>query len=253
MHTSLQTVIDDPVATLTFIAPSGKPPAIDQAVLSQLTTAINELRKSRPRLLVINSRSEKYFCVGANLNILKGIDSESIVPWVRQGHAVLNQLEDLPFPVIAHVSGYALGGGLELAMAADLIFASSNAVFGQTEAGLGFIPGWGGCFRFPERVGHARAKRYFYTSELIDAATAAEIGLVDFVGEPSGVAAALAELQEKILANSAYAIETFKRIVNDQRKTARDAHAEIEAQASRGCLEGPSTQERLKAFFERKR
>ena len=86
---------------------------------------------------------------------------------------------------MAVVEGYAMGGGLELAMACDLIFASETAQLAQSEAGLGFIPGWGGTRRLANRIGAAKAKYYYYSGKMIDATKAAEIGLIDFAGSQS--------------------------------------------------------------------
>ncbi len=125
----------------------------------------------------MRSTSDRFFCVGANINALNDIDENSIAPWVLKGHQVFNQIEDLAMPVIAVVEGYAMGGGLELAMACDLIFASQEAKFAQSEASLGFIPGWGGTHRLARRVGVSKAKFYFYSGKMLGAQEAKEIGL----------------------------------------------------------------------------
>ena len=137
------------VATLHLVPPEGKPPTMDQDVLTMLGNVISELENAAPRLLIVRSRSSRFFCVGANIAVLKETNADTIIPWVKLGNEVLNRLEDLPYPVIAVVEGYAMGGGLELAMACDLIFAADSARFAQSEAGLGFIPGWGGADAWP--------------------------------------------------------------------------------------------------------
>ncbi len=139
-------------------------------MLSELERCIDQARADNPGIVLLRSASERFFCVGANINVLKETNEQTIVPWVMQGHRVLNQLEDLPMPVVAVVEGYAMGGGLELALACDLVFASDAAQLAQSEAGLGFIPVWGGSRRLVGRIGAAKAKYYYYSGKMMDAA-----------------------------------------------------------------------------------
>jgi enoyl-CoA hydratase len=168
------------------VAPPGKPPVLDADVLASFEETveaidrdIREIREDAPRCVVLQSNSPKFFCVGANLNVLKTMTEDNFGNWFELGHRVFALLENLPVPVVAKVGGYALGGGLELAMAADVIVAGESARLGLTEARLGFVPGWGGIFRLAERVGPSRAKRMFFSSEMVDACAAIDVGLVD--------------------------------------------------------------------------
>lgn len=243
---------DEEVATILLSAPEGKPPTLDGDVLQELERSIELLREQNPRLVLFRSASERFFCVGANINVLKETNEETIVPWVMQGHRVLNMLEDLPMPVVAVVEGYAMGGGLELAMACDLIFASDTARLAQSEAGLGFIPGWGGTRRLAGRIGTSKAKYYYYSGKMIDAPKAAEIGLVDFVGSAAELELELAEFSDSAISNNRNALEQFKRILNEQERAARDENAEVEALRSVSCLQDPDTKQRLHDFLTKK-
>lgn len=243
---------DEEVATILLSAPEGKPPTLDGDVLQELERSIELLREQNPRLVLFRSASERFFCVGANINVLKETNEETIVPWVMQGHRVLNMLEDLPMPVVAVVEGYAMGGGLELAMACDLIFASDTARLAQSEAGLGFIPGWGGTRRLAGRIGTSKAKYYYYSGKMIDAPKAAEIGLVDFVGSAAELELELAEFSDSAISNNRNALEQFKRILNEQERAARDENAEVEALRSVSCLQDPDTRQRLHDFLTKK-
>ena len=165
---------------------------------------------------------------------------------------MFNQLEDLPMPVIAMVNGYAMGGGLELAMACDLIFASEEAKFAQSEASLGFIPGWGGTYRLARRIGNAKAKFIFYSGQSLDARQAAEIGLVDLVATPSELESEINSYCQSVLTTNSNAIAQFKKILSDQDRASRDENANVEASHSVSCLQDPDTKQRLHDFLAKK-
>jgi len=255
LMTTIQLSVLNGIATLSLTPPVGKPPTLDGGVLKQFLEKLDQLEANIPRALIVTSASEKYFCVGANLQVLKKTDSETIGPWVRHGHEVLNRLEQIPCPTIARVTGYAMGGGLELAMACDLIFAHETASLGQSEAGLGFIPGWGGCRRLADRIGKATAKRLFYTSRILGAREAHDIGLVDEVGPADEINQAIGECTDAICRNSAHALASFKKIINESpaEQSSRDYNLEIEALESVACVQNPDTAQRLEAFFNRKK
>ncbi|QEG02602.1 Carnitinyl-CoA dehydratase [Stieleria maiorica] len=250
--TQIQLVVEEDIATLSFVPPSSKPPTLDLEVLQQLELRVEEIGRQQPRVVLLRSTSDRFFCVGANLTALKDIDEHTIAPWVLAGHNVFNQLEDLPMPVIAVVNGYAMGGGLELAMACDLIFASEEAKFAQSEASLGFIPGWGGTYRLAKRIGNSKAKFYFYGGHLLDARQAAEIGLVDLVAAPSELESDVHSYCQRVLTTNPNAIAQFKKILNDQDRTSRDENANIEASHSVSCLQDPDTKQRLHDFLAKK-
>ena len=167
--TKISLEFEGDVATIFLQPPDGKPPTLDLQTLEDLEKCVGEIQRKQPRVVLVRSTSDRFFCVGANINALSDIDENTIAPWVLKGHQVFNKIEDLAMPVIAVVEGYAMGGGLELAMACDLIFASHGAKFAQSEASLGFIPGWGGTHRLTRRVGASKAKFYFYSGKMLDA------------------------------------------------------------------------------------
>ncbi len=250
--TNLALNFKDQVAEIRLIPPEGKPPTLDQAILEQLEQLLQEIEQSSARLVYLTSNSQKFYCVGANIAALKETNSESIVPWVKTGHRVLNRLEDLPCPVVAIVSGYVMGGGLELAMACDLIFADDSAQFAQSEARLGFIPGWGGSRRLVERIGMAKAKYYFYSGERLDSKTAFDCGLVDFSGSAEELLKYKEKFTDNIIKNNSNAISTFKRMVNAELLEQRLRNEEQEALNSKACLKDEDTLNRLDAFLNKK-
>ncbi len=254
MRTLVRRSIDREVARVIFEPEApGKPPTLDYEVLADLEAAVADLATGasadRVRAVIVESASPKYFVVGANLEALKSIDKDSIGPWVERGHQVFNALADLPVPVIARVAGYCLGGGLELAMACDFIAATTAARFGLPEAGLGFVPGWGGCARLPALVGPARARELIATGRIIDAAEACRIGLAVFAGSESELDAWLSSTLDAIRRNSRLSLSLTKRILAAGVER-RPAALLAEATASAVCLASGDTARRLEAFFK---
>lgn len=255
----MQTIVDlsfaQDIATLTFVTdPPGKPATVDYAVLDQMDAALDEVEHRLEELtaLIVRSASERYFIVGANIRALETLDAKSIVDWVKRGHAVFNRLEALSLPVLAVVTGFALGGGLELAMACDLIVAGENAKFGQPEANLGLVAGWGATYRLPRRIGPARAKELFFTGRIIDAETAFRYGLINFVGSEKVIEAEIIKLCDEMRPLSSLAIGEMKGLVNDQSISLADA-GEAEASASTRCLASEDSQRRVAEFLDSRR
>ncbi len=242
------------VVTLTFSPEiEGKPPTLDLDVLDRLKDILERIEEDlgELRAVVIRSNSEKYFIVGANIDALAELDAQSIVPWVQRGHAVFNLLSEFPLPVIAWVEGFALGGGLELALACDLILATDNARLGQPEAKLGLVSGWGGSHRLPRRVGLAKAKEMFFTAKIMDARSAYDFGLVDFVGIREAVQQHLDNLLEGIRSCSPIAVAQMKLLLDDSLDTTIDENSLSEASASYHCMESADTQARIAAFLKK--
>jgi len=255
MQTHILLKFDGDLATLTLTPDEpGKPPTLDYTALDELAGHVAAIRAADGlRAVILRSASEKYFCVGANINALKTLDAETIVPWVERGHAVFNDLAALPLPVIACVEGFCLGGGLELAMACDLIVASNTARFGQPEAALGVIAGWGGTWRLLRRVGVTRAKELFFTGKVIAADEAATIGLASFAGELAEMEAYLAAFLEGLRRCSPLAVAQMKAIVDRSDALTRDEAGRAEAEASHECMASSDTRARVAEYLESRR
>lgn len=255
MHTEISVDYRDSVGHITLRPPEGKPPTLDPELMDAFHAVLEEVesRASNLTAVVLQSASPKFFCAGANLKVMESIDHESVVPWVHRGHRLMNRLEALPLPVIARVEGYALGGGLELAMACDLIFASGNARFGQSEAKLGLVTGWGGCYRLVRRVGLTRAKELCFTGRMFDGEEAMRLGVVAWHGPADRLEPHLTKFIAAVAANSRAAVKEMKSILSTCETTSLEENAAIEAKASQRCLRDGDAAKRLKMFFAARR
>ncbi len=146
-----------------------------------LTDAVTQLaRETRP---IIFAGNEKFFSAGAELEEIVALDSPSAYEFSKTGQALMNEIDSFPAPVYAAISGYCMGGGLDLALACHHRIASPHAVFGHRGAALGLITGWGGTQRLPRLVGKGRALEMFVAAEKITAPQALRIGLVDAIAD----------------------------------------------------------------------
>jgi len=156
--------------------------AINPEMVKELDDALSKVKAdSNIRVLILTGQGDKAFMAGADISQMANFDTLQLRRFSRDLHEVQFRLEGLPIPVIACVNGFALGGGTEMAMASDFIYASENAKFGQPEINLGLIPGAGGTQRLPRLVGLGRAMEMILTGEVIDANEARRIGLVSKV------------------------------------------------------------------------
>jgi enoyl-CoA hydratase len=156
--------------------------AINPQLVSETNQALDEIEKDRSlRVVVLTGEGEKSFIAGADIAYMVNLSPLAARSWSEEGHALGFRIENFPLPVIACVNGFALGGGAEMAMACDFIYASENAKFGQPEINLGIIPGFGGTQRLSRFVGKAMAKELCMTGGMISAQEAKAIGLVNKV------------------------------------------------------------------------
>jgi len=169
------------VAILKFNRPKALN-AVNQDVFHEMNDAIDRIEKdSSIKVLILTGEGEKAFVAGADIAYMIDLSPLQAKKFSRDGQELLFRLERLPIPVIACVNGFALGGGAEIAMACDFIYASENAKFGQPEINLGLMPGFGGTQRLSRLVGKAMAKELCMTGVMISAREAKDIGLVNKV------------------------------------------------------------------------
>jgi enoyl-CoA hydratase len=203
---------DGPVSTLTVARPD-RLNALDAAVLDEMGAAVREMgQRPEARCLVVTGDG-KAFVAGADIAAMRDMAGDEARAFARRGHDVFAGLESLPMPAIAAVNGFALGGGCELALACDFIYASERAKFGQPEVKLGIIPGFGGTQRLARRVGVGMARELIYSGELIGAAEAQRIGLVNRVVPPEDLLETAMQTARAIAAAGPLAVAAAKRVI----------------------------------------
>lgn len=235
------------VATLTLNRPN-KLNALNIEMLDKLETHLLQLARDRAVRVVLLRAEGRAFCVGADVRAWTRLEPlEMWRHWTRRGHEVFGRLATLPQPVIAVIQGYAFGGGLELALAADLRLASEEAAFAMPETGLATLPGWGGTERLPQLIGVARAKQMIFSGEWLSAETAAQWGLVNEVLPEAEWSTRANELAERIADNAPLSVQMAKQILN----------AEVGGQLTEALAGGLSAytkdaKEGLEAFAEKR-
>ena len=203
------------IATLTLDRPR-KLNALGPPMLAELERHLDRLdRDADVRVAIVTGAGERAFCVGADVNAwaaLAPLDMWRL--WVRDGHRVLRRLASLRQPTIAAINGLTFGGGLELALAADIRIAADSATFAAPEVRIGTLPGWAGTRRLPETIGVARAKQMIFSGEQIDAATAERWGLVNDVVPAGELVARARELATTIAGNAPVSVQLAKAAID---------------------------------------
>ncbi len=206
--------LDGAVAVITIDRPKALN-ALNKQVLSELSDAVGQVAANQhTRALIITGGGEKAFVAGADIAEMAAFSSAEAMSFGELGHRVFTALEHLPIPVIAAVNGFALGGGAELALACDFIYASEKAKFGLPEVTLAVIPGFGGTQRLTRLVGRARAKELILTGEMIDANKAKEIGLALEVVAPSELMVHCRKVASSIAKRGPLAVTQAKRVID---------------------------------------
>src|SRR5215470_13235519 len=240
------------VATLTIERPKALN-ALNRSTLNELDAALRELAQNEQlRALIITGAGEKAFVAGADISEMAPLTTAQARRFAALGHRVMHMIEALSFPTIAAVNGFALGGGCEVALACDLIYASERARFGQPEVGLGVIPGFGGTQRLARLIGRARAMEMIFTGDPIDAAKAKEIGLVLEVLPAEKLLEHCRGIAAKIALKGPVAVAQAKRAIQFGLDTELRSANELERQAFAMLFGTEDQREGMKAFLEKR-
>ena len=248
---TVRTERDGAVAILTVDRPE-KRNALNAAVRRKLIAALDELRDdAEVRVLVLTGAGGKAFVAGADIGeFAERTPLEQRA--VMTGRRVFDEIAAYPKPVIAMINGFALGGGCELALACDLRIAADTARLGQPEINLGIIPGGGGTQRLPRVVGTGQAMRLVLTGEIIDAAEALRIGLVDLVHPAADLRARTLELARTMAAKSLVALQMAKSAVRAAAEMPLAAGLAYETELFATCFASDDKREGVAAFLEKR-
>ena len=253
MPTTYESIVverEGPIATITVNRPKSLN-ALNSHTLRELTQAVREAADSS-RALILTGAGDKAFVAGADIS-----EMAPMTPWTARefselGHVLTALLEDLPIATIAAVNGYALGGGLELAVGCDMIFASENAKFGLPEVTLGITPGFGGTQRLVRLVGKLRAKEIIFTGEMVDARRALEIGLVNAVLPREQLIPHCRQIAAKIATRGPLAVARAKRLVERGYDMPLRAANRQEAESFALLFDTEDRREGMRAFVEKR-
>jgi enoyl-CoA hydratase len=243
---------EGPVSTLTIQRPAVLN-ALNVEVLVAIKRAADEVRgKADARCLIVTGAGDKAFVAGADIATMQGLTPEQARVLASKGHAAMDALAGLPIPVIAAVNGFALGGGCELALACDFIYASERARFGQPEINLGIVPGFGGTQRLARRIGVGRARELIFTGAIIDAQEAWRIGLVNRVVAADALMAAARETAELLATKPPIALRLAKRAIDEGLDNALHDGNELEVDAFVDAFRTADRAEGIAAFLEKR-
>jgi enoyl-CoA hydratase/carnithine racemase len=229
-----------------------RPPvnAINLEVVAGLEQAIDEAAAAAVRSLVVSG--SPHFAAGADIKTFQAAFDDGDGRLASGLSAAVRRLELLPVPVIAAVHGYALGGGLELAMGADLIYLASDAQVGQPEIKLGIIPGAGGTQRLPRLVGVARAKEMIYSGRMVEAEEALRIGIAAKVEPPESLLAVAMADAADLASGPTVALGAAKRAINDGTSLPLDEGLAIETAGFDTSFRTADAQEGVAAFLDKR-
>jgi enoyl-CoA hydratase/carnithine racemase len=229
--------------------------------LNVLTTPLlDELRKRvveltgdpRVRAMVITGSGDRAFSGGADVKEMLPMSRAAATRHSAKGQSLYDLLERAPFPVIAAVRGFCVGGGCEMVQACDFILASEDAFFGQPEINIGVIPGWGGSRRLTRTIGTVRARRWIMTGDRVSAAQALADGFLDRVVPASELLGSALDLGATLARKSADALAAAKYLVNHAADPQRGAGLDYERRMWGLLFETPGQQEGMRAFIEKR-
>ncbi|MFA5944626.1 MAG: enoyl-CoA hydratase-related protein [Candidatus Thermoplasmatota archaeon] len=238
------------IATLTINRPEALN-ALNAEVLDAVAAAARALFGKAKAIIVTGAG--KAFVAGADIAQMQSLGKVEAEAFARRGHEFGKALAEFPGPVIAAINGYALGGGLELAMACDMLVASEKAVVGQPEAKLGVVPGFGGSQRLPRRTGPGIAKWLLMTGETVKADEALRLGIVDKIVPHDALLAECRKIAEACLANGPLAVASVKRLVDRGLDLPLPQALDLEAKAFGDSFATHDQKEGMKAFLEKRK
>lgn len=250
---NVQLTVADGIATLVINRPK-QLNALNKQTLSEINEAFESMRENDAvKVVVMIGSGEKAFVAGADIKEFADFSGVEGSELAKTGHlTVFNVIEEFSKPVIAAINGFALGGGLELAMAAHVRIASDNARMGLPETSLGVIPGYGGTQRLPQLIGKGRALEMIFSAKMIDASTALNYGLVNAVVPQEALQATAEKMAQDFMKNSIVAMGYAIEAVNAGMLEGAIGY-DVEVQAFGDCFETADFKEGTTAFLEKRK
>ena len=252
MYQTLITSIDNNILTIT-INRADKLNALNKVVFDELNEVLSEMETNETiKAVIITGSGQKAFVAGADIGEFSNLRGKEGMELAKHGQDTFFRIENAPKPIIAAVNGFALGGGCELAMACHFRIASENAKFGQPEVNLGLIPGYGGTQRLTQLIGKGRALELLMTGDMIDAQTALQYGLVNYVVPAEELLSKAASLVQIIASKAPLAVGRCIRAVNAAFDPAKNGYDD-EVKAFGECFDTEDMKEGTTAFLEKRK
>ena len=224
-----------------------------EEVFAEIAAAAGTAEGGRDvRCVILTGAGDKAFVAGADIAAMSGMGPEEARRFSELGRRLAERMDGLPAPVIAAVNGFALGGGLELALLCDFMIASSNAKLGQPEVNVGVLPGFGGSQRLARRIGVGPARQLLYTGELIGAEEARALGLVNEVTAPPDLLPRARAIAERIASRAPLAVAAVKRAVRAGEDLPLDRAVLFEQGEFAGLFGTADQKEGMRAFLEKR-
>jgi enoyl-CoA hydratase len=253
MYQTLFTSIENGICIIIITRPD-KLNALNKIVMIELNTAIDEVyNNSEVRSAIITGSGSKSFVAGADISEFLGLSAEEGKALSKKGQDLFFKIENSPKPIVACVNGFALGGGCELAMSCHFRIASENAKFGQPEVNLGIMPGYGGTQRLPQLIGKGRAMELLMSGTMIDAQTALQYGLVNYVVLQDDLLNKAKSILNIINGKAPLAIAKCITCVNVVGKATVNSGYEMEVDSFGQCFATEDMKEGTAAFLEKRK